>query len=146
MSRARDLLDEPRSALTTLVGNVVTVENTISDYRKRLVENALLQRAHRGLEALNRATGAPAPTAITVKDVEDVGPLVAAQNLVSARIQHNAIAGDKQLAGAGVSFDRWCAIVAALDAGKDPVLETQEADALVKRNLVQRTYRLGVKS
>ena len=50
-----------------------------------------------------------------------------------------------ELDGAGVSFDRWCAIVTALDADFDPALETQEADALVKRGFVQRTYRLGAR-
>jgi len=146
MSRARDLLDEPRGALTQLLGHVISVENAIAEYRKKLVENLEVQKAHRGLEALARATGAAAPRALTLKEVEDVGALSEAQKLVSTRVQEHTVAGGKLLAVTGISFDRWCAIVGALDAGRDPALEPQEADALVKRNLVQRTYRLGVKS
>ncbi|MCA9626896.1 MAG: hypothetical protein KC766_04500, partial [Myxococcales bacterium] len=74
------------------------------------------------------------------------GPIAEGQKLVGARLQETATAGGKVLDGTGVSFDRWCAIVATLDAGKEPAIEAQEADALVKRGLVQRTYRLGARS
>ena len=146
MMHARDLLDEPRSALPQLLGHVISVENAVSEYRKRLVESAELQRAHRGLEALARATGTTSPRSLSIKDVEDVGSLAEAQKLITARVQEHTVAGSKLLGETGVSFDRWCAIVSALDAGRDPALEPQEADALVKRGFVQRTYRLGVKS
>jgi hypothetical protein len=146
MSRARGLLDEPRGALTQLLGHVISVENAIVEYRKKLLENTDLQKALRGVEALARATGASAPKALTLQDVEDVGAISEAQKLVSTRVQEHTVTGCKLLVETGISFDRWCAIVGALDAGRDPALEPQEADALVKRNLVQRTYRLGVKS
>jgi hypothetical protein len=142
----RDLLDEPRGALTQLLGHVISVENAIAEYRKRLVENAELQKAHRGLEALARATGASTPRALTPKEVEDIGALSEARKLVSAHVQEHTVTGGKLLGDAGISFDRWCAIVSAFDAGRDPTLEPQEADALVGRNLVQRTYRLAVRS
>jgi hypothetical protein len=80
-----------------------------------------------------------------VKDIQNAGALTDAQKFVKARAQENSTAGGKQLDGAVVSFDRWCAIVTALDADFDPALETQEADALVKRGFVQRTYRLGAR-
>ena len=146
MSRARDLLDESRAALTQLLGHVITVENVMAEYRKKLIESVDLQKASRGLEALARATGVSVPQAVTIKDVEDVGALSDAQKLVSTRVQEHAVAGGKLLAETGISFDRWCTIVGALDAERDPALEPQEADALVKRSLLQRTYRLGVKS
>ncbi|WP_137179171.1 hypothetical protein [Roseomonas sp. AR75] len=146
MSRARDLLDEPRRALTQLLGHVISVENAITEYRKKLIEKPELLKAHRGLEALAQATAAAAPRALSFKEVEDVGALSEAHKLVSARVQEHTVAGGKLLADTGISFDRWCAIVGALDAGRDPALEPQEADALLKRNLVRRTYRLGVKS
>ena len=145
MSRARDLLEEPRSALTQLIGHIMSVENAIAEYRKKLLESAELQRTHRGLEALASATGAGTPAPVSLKDVEDAGALREGQKLINSRIQNNTASGTALLAGTGLSFDRWCAIVGALDEGRDPALEPQEADALVKRNLVQRTYRLGVK-
>jgi hypothetical protein len=146
MSRARDLLHEPRGALTQLLGPVISVENAIAEYRKKLVENLELQKAHRGLEALAGTTAAAAPRALTLREIEDIGALSDAQKLVSTRVQEHTVTGGKLLAETGISFDRWCAIVGTLDAGRDPALEPQEADALVKRNLVQRTYRLRVKS
>jgi hypothetical protein len=146
MSRARDLLDEPRGALAQLLGYVISVENAIAEYRKKLVENAEAHKTHRGLEALARARGGAAPAALTLRDLEDAGALLKARNLVIARIQENTVTGERVLGGTCVSFDRWCAIVMALDAGRDPALEPQEADALVQVGLVQRTYRLGIKS
>jgi hypothetical protein len=145
MSRARDLLEEPRSALTQLIGHIMSVENAIAEYRKKLLESAELQRTHRGLEALASATGTATPAPLGLKDVEDAGALSEGQKLINSRIQSNTASGATLLAGTGLSFDRWCAIVSALDGSRDPALEPQEADALVKRNLVQRTYRLGVK-
>lgn len=146
MSRARDLLDEPLGALKQLLGHVISVENVVAEYRKKLVENAELQKTNRGLEALARATGASAPQTLALREFENVGALSEALKLISTRVQEYTVTGGKLLAETGISFDRWCAIVSALDAGRDPVLEPQEADALVKRDLVQRTYRLGVKS
>ncbi|WP_316237048.1 hypothetical protein [Bradyrhizobium sp. SZCCHNR1015] len=145
MSRARDLLDEPRKSLALLLGQVLSVENAVAEYRKTLVERAELKNGERGLEALALANGTTPPKPLGLKDVEQAGALSEAQKIVSARIQQNDLAGSKQLGDAGISFDRWCAIVATLDAERDPSLEPQEADALVKRGLVQRTYRLGVR-
>ncbi len=146
MSRAKDLLEEPRNALAQLLGYVLTIENAVADYRKNLVEGADLLRSQRGLEALATATGSATPKTLGIKDVEDVGALAEAVKLVKTRVQENTVAGGKALGSTSVSFDRWCAIVVALDGGRDPALETQEADALVSRGLVQRTYRLGARA
>ena len=146
MSRARDLLEEPRNSLTQLLGHVLSVENAVAEYRKRLLESADLLRSHRGLEALASAAGTAAPKPLGIKDVEEVGALSEALKLVKARVHENTVSGGKVLGAAGVSFERWCVIVGALDAGRDPALEAQEADALVGRGLVQRTYRLGART
>ena len=126
-------------ALTANEWNVVATD-------RRLIESPGLLRSQRGLETLASATGTTAPMTLGVKDIEDAGALTEAQKLVKTRVQENSTAGGKQLDGAGVSFDRWCAIVTALDAGQDPAIETQEAEPLVKRGLVHRTYRLGARS
>jgi len=143
MSRARDLLDEPRKSLTLLLGNVLSVENTIAEYRQTLAASEDLQRSHRGSDALARASGGIAPRPLSTRDIEGAGALSEGLKLVNERVHDNAVSATATLAGTGVSFERWCAIVARLDAGRDPGLETQEADALVDRGLVQRTYRLG---
>ena len=146
MSKARNLLEEPRSALTQLLGYVFSVENAVTDYQKCLVASPDLHRSQRGFEALASALGTTAPKPLGLKDIENAGALTEAQKLVQVRIQENSVAAHKQLDGAGVTFDRWCTIVAALDAGRDPTLEQQEAEELVKRGFVQRTYRLGART
>ncbi|MGY0780583.1 hypothetical protein ACW7BC_22070 [Azospirillum argentinense] len=146
MSKARDLLEEPRKPLMLLLSSVITVENAVTEYRKRLLEDPQLFRSQRSREALAHALGVAGPKPLTFTDIEDAGSLVAAQALVKAHTQGNSAEGEALLHGAGVSFDRWCAIVAALDDGRDPDLALQEADALVRRGLIQRTYRLGERS
>ena len=143
MSRARDLLEEPRNSLTQLLAHILTVENFVAEYQKRLIEDADLLRSQRGLEALATATNSAIPKTLNHRDVEDVGALSEALKLVKARVHENTVAGGRVLGSTGVNFDRWCEIVVALDAGRNPALETQEAEALVDRGLVERTYRLG---
>lgn len=143
MAQARGLLEEPRNALTQLLASVQSVENAVAEYRQRLLAAPNVQRAQRGLEALLNAAGFPSPAALTVKDLEVAGALSSAAKVVQGRVQECTVEGGKRLQSTGVSFDRWCNIVAALDAGRDPSLEAQEADALVARNLILRTYRLG---
>ncbi|MBK8588219.1 MAG: hypothetical protein IPN77_03635 [Sandaracinaceae bacterium] len=142
MSQARDLLDEPRGALTQLLANVLSLENAVAEYRKRLVENIA---AYRGLEALAvRGSGSPLSADAQGRRGGRRAPRGAAAS--QAACAGASVMGSSRLSDTPVSFDRWCAIVRALDAGRDPALEPQEADALVKRNIVERTYRLGVKS
>jgi len=145
MSKARDLLVEPRTALMQLLGQILSVENVAAEYRQQLLEISSLVASHRGLEALAIAMGDTAPMPLGINDIEDAGALCDGQKLVKAHLQTTSADGIKRLEGAGVSFDRWCAIVAALDAGRDPGIEAQEADALVKRGLVQQAYKLGVR-
>ena len=71
------------------------------------------------------------------------GSLSSALQLVQKVIHDAAVTGASRLSGTGVSFERWCSVVAALDAGREPGLEAQEGDALVARGYIQRTYRLG---
>ena len=92
------------------------------------------------------ACGDSPPYRLTLKDIEAAGALSTAAQRVQAAVHEASVMGSSRLSDTPVSFDRWCAIVRALDAGRDPALEPQEADALVKRNIVERTYRLGVKS
>lgn len=143
MSKAKDLLEEPRSALTMLLGHVRSVENAVAAYRRQLLDAPNLARTHRGLEALAIASGKTPPKSLVIQDIEAAGALADAQKRVAEHLQKTEAEGGKRLDGSSVSFDRWCQVVEALDGDRDPSLEPQEADALVKRGLVQRTYRLG---
>jgi hypothetical protein len=143
MSQARGLLDEPRNALTSLLAGIQSVENTTADYRQRLLTSPDLQKSQRGLEAFALVAGEPTPRLLTVKDLEMAGSLSSALQLVQKLSHDAAVTGASRLSGTGVSFERWCSVVAALDAGREPGLEAQEGDALVARGYIQRTYRLG---
>jgi hypothetical protein len=146
MSQARELFHETRSALTSLLGQVLTVENAISTHRCDLLEYPTLVQAQRGLEALAIASGTPPSSPLGIKDIEDSEQLSAAQVLVRSRIHQASLDGGHLLEGTGVSFDRWCAIVSALDAGLDPGIEPQESEALVNRGFLQRAYKLGART
>ena len=143
MSHAIDLFQESRKALTVLVGQLMTLENAVRDYQGRLLEDARLHRVQRGLEALAQASMTQAPPAVTPKDIEVASSLAAAVKLVQDRMHAGAAEGGKLIGATGLTFDRWCEIVAKLDSTEDPRLEPQEAEALVRRGLVERTYRLG---
>jgi hypothetical protein len=80
----------------------------------RLVESAVLRKGHRGLEALARATGEPAPKSLTVKEVEDVGSLSESQKLISARRQANALVVSVRR----FFHDGWCHYVGAETLGE----------------------------
>jgi hypothetical protein len=146
MAQARSLLDEPRDALTALLAAIQSVENVVTEYRQRLLASAELQKAQRGIEALSLAVGDPSPRQLTAKDLELAGALSSAVQNVQKAIHDAASSGAHRLFGTGISFERWGAVVFALDAGRDPELETQEAASLVDGGFIQRTYRLGVRA
>ena len=146
MVQAKGLLDEPRNALTLLLASIQSVENAASEYRQRLLDSPNLQKAQRGLEALALVAGDPAQHPLTAKDLEAAGALSSALQLVRRATHDAAVSGASRLSGTAVSFERWSAVVAALDGGRDPGLEAQEAEALVARGFIQRTYRLGVRA
>jgi uncharacterized protein YukE len=120
MAQARSLLEEPRNALTTLVANVQSLENAVTEYRQRLLATSSLQAAYRGLEALAVACGDSPPYRLTLKDIEAAGALSTAAQRVQAAVHEASVMGSSRLSDTPVSFDRWCAIVRALDAGRDP--------------------------
>lgn len=92
------------------------------------------------------ATGTRPPSPLGIKDIEDSEQLSAAHELVQSRIHQASLDGGRLLEGTGVSFNRWCAIVAAVDSGLDPGIEPQESEALVNRGFLQRTYKLGART
>ena len=143
MENARGLLDEPKNALANLLGPVITVENTVSDYRQRLAEKAELVRAYQGLVVLTRIKKKDSPQQIGVKEIEAAGTLAEGQKLVQNNIVKYRTNGDGIISATGVSFDRWCKIANALESDRDPEMDPKEAESLVMHGFVRRSYRLG---
>lgn len=143
MAGARRLLGETRTAWVRLLGDIQTVENCVGAYREDLTREPRLAACQRGLAALARVGATAQPTALGLKEIEAAGALADAQRLVDRRRQQAESAGAQAMQGLGVSFERWCAIVESLEEDGEPMLEPQEADALVERGFLRRTYRLG---
>src|SRR5205823_5282117 len=91
MARSRDLLTRPRNFLTELLGNVLTVENAVAEYRKRLLESSDLLRSQRGLDALAVDADGAASKALSINDLEGVQLLSEALKLVKARVHDNNV-------------------------------------------------------
>jgi hypothetical protein len=143
MQEAQNLLVEPRKAINLLSGHVMTLENSITDYLKRLLELRDVQEIEAGLNAMLRVKKQPERKGLTLHDLQSTGSLRAALALVEERRTEWVSDGNKMLNGAGVTFDRWRRVVADLRAGRDPEINSIEADGLVDRGFLRRTYRLG---
>jgi hypothetical protein len=143
MQEAQNLLVEPRKAINLLSGHALTLENSITDYLKRLLELRDVQEIEAGLNALLRVNKQPERRGLTLYDLQSAGSLRTALALVEERRTEWVSDGNKMLDGAGVTFDRWRRIVADLEAGRDPEINSTEADGLVDRGFLRRTYRLG---
>jgi len=145
MSKAKELLLEPRRSLSSLQGNLITLGNVVSDYLRRLLEGAELLRTERGVNALLEACGKAVLPTLVFADLEGLHSLRSALERVQEQVRARLEIGNRELAGTCVTCQRWCGVVEALDAGRDPTLDPPEAEDLVRRNLVERTYRLGKK-
>jgi len=142
MDAARDILAGPRRDLQDLAGHVLTFENAITGYRKRLLETKDLQSIERGLSALLLDQGKPQRKTLDLPELEAAGSLKAGKGTLDFRSEW-VQAGNALLSGAAVSFERWQRVVAEIDAGRDPHLDPAEAESLASRGFIRRTYRLG---
>ncbi|GAB4542685.1 MAG: hypothetical protein Tsb0014_35680 [Pleurocapsa sp.] len=137
------LLKEPKRQLDSLSGHVVTIENAIAAYYKFLLNDPNLQTSDTGLNALLKIKKQPPDRPLTLNNLETVGNL---QKAIAFKEKHYQECREKTkelLKGTGVSCDRWQTIVKAIEAGKDPKLDPKEADNLVNKGFLVRTYRLG---
>ena len=142
MNGARGLFSTPKSNLQELSGHVRTLENAVSGYRKRLLESEELQAAERATNALRKAQQKAAHASLEMPDLEALVSLRAAADRISEKTDELVAECEAGLADTGVSVERWGRVVASIDHGEDPELESAEAEALVGHGLVERTYRL----
>ncbi|MBS1803689.1 MAG: hypothetical protein JST28_09995 [Acidobacteria bacterium] len=142
MSAAKDLLRSPTVALNKLGGFIVTLENQVTEYRARLLGDPQLQETRAAINGLRATRGEPAHRPLDMTDLEAEEGLDSAKSLVRARLDAWRAEGEELLASSGVSFTRWRTVVAALAKNQEPDLNVSEADELVKRAFLRRTYAL----
>lgn len=143
MQAVLDLLTEPKRSLDTLIGQVLSLENAVKAYRRNLLNSQDVQSIEHGLNALLQVQGKTPRKSLDLPELEAAGSLKAAIALLEERRRESVTAAENILAPTGMSFDRWQRVVADIEEERDPQLEPQEADSLVARGFLIRTYRLG---
>ena len=137
------LLKEPKRQLDNLIGTVRTLESAVAAYYKFLLNDPNLQASEQGLNALLKIKKQPPYPPLTLNNLEIVGSLQKAIALKEKHYKECREKTAKLLKGTGISGDRWQAIVKAIEAGEEPKLDPEEADNLVNKGFLVRTYRLG---
>ena len=137
------LLKEPKRQLDNLTGTVRTLENAIAAYYKFLLDDINLQASEQGLNALLKIKKQTPYQPLTLNSLETVSNL---QKAIAFKEKHYQECREKTaelLKGTGISGDHWQAIVKAIEAAEDPKLDPEEAENLVNKGFLVRTYRLG---
>jgi hypothetical protein len=142
MQKAEDLLTIPRQQLNQLMGQILTIENTIGDFIGKLLNQPEIQSIETSFNQLLKVKRKPPRAALSRPELEQAGSLRAAISKVEAR-KTDCLQAANELLPNSVSFERWQRIVAAVATGDDPNLEPTEESDLVRSGLLVRTYRLG---
>ncbi|HUY34894.1 MAG TPA: hypothetical protein VMV69_19260 [Pirellulales bacterium] len=143
MEATKGLLTGPKRGLGSLAGQVTTLENAVHDYRRRLLADDELRQVEQGYNALLQAQRKPRVKPLDMADLESAAGLRGAKALVERRCAAWPAEAETALDGSGVSFREWKAIVAALAEGRQPSVDAGQAEALVAKGFLERTYRLG---
>jgi hypothetical protein len=142
MQKAEDLLTIPRQQLNQLIGQILTIENTIGDFIGKLLNQPEIQSIETSFNQLLKAKRKPPRASLSRPELEQAGSLRAAIEKVEAR-RTGWLQEANELLPNAVSFERWQRIVAAIATGDNPNLEPTEESDLVRSGLLVRTYRLG---
>lgn len=143
MTAAKELLAGPKNALGRLAGQVTTLENAVTGYRQTLLDSDDLRAVEAGYGALLQAKRKASEKTLDMSDMKSAGSLKAAKTLVTGRCTSWAAKGEKLLAGTGVSFETWAAIVRDVSDRKKPIMTTQQGESLVEKGFLEVAYRLG---
>jgi hypothetical protein len=95
------------------------------------------------LNALLRACGQPVRPPLGMPDLERAGSLREAVLLVKERQTGWVTEGETILDGTGVSFCLWRDVVRQIEARQEPSLASEQAQRLVEKGFLKRTYTLG---
>jgi len=138
-----NLLKEPKLQLGNLSVSILTLENAVTAYYKFLLDDRNLQACEQGLNALLKIKKQAPFQLLTLDSLEIVGNL---QKAIAFKEKHYQKIREKTedlLKGTGISGDRWQTIVKAIEAGEEPKIDPEEAENLVNKGFLVRTYRLG---
>jgi hypothetical protein len=142
MEKAVRLFDPPKTSMQGLAGQIQTVENTIADYRRKLLENTHLRDSFSAINAINRAKRKEQVAEVTLATLEKQDSLKKCVQLIQGCLAAWKKEGDKRLKEAGITFDRWSHVVGSIESGAEIDLEPKEADLLVNHGFLRRTYSL----
>ena len=124
-------------------GQVMTLANSITDYRQKLIQRSTINQILEALNPLRRVKRIEPWPDFGPKDVEATATLKAAAELVANLEQERGKEGADLLAGAGITFDRWKAIFYALNTNADPALSVAEENALLAEGFLRKKLVVG---
>lgn len=139
------LLDSIKKQLTQWLGDIESLKNFSKGYRESLL-NAQNTKVDNALNILKKVNNQTSLTALTVKDIESIGTLAEAKEKLAQRDDSHMLEVSKLLNSELISAERWVEIVKDMADGNDPLILPAEADELVAKQLIVRTYRLGGES
>lgn len=142
MKATDSLLNTPKQQLTQLRSQLLTLENEVSGFISRLLNQADIQLIEHSLNRLLQSKGQLPRPPLTRVELEKASSLKAAVAKLEERRTTWVEYGNQLLEGA-VSFDRWQRIVQLVESGQAPDLTADEERQLVRDGLLVRTYRLG---
>jgi hypothetical protein len=142
MKAADSLLNVPRQQLNQLRTQLLTLDNAVSGFVSDLLNKPDIQSIETSFNQLLKAKGQQPRPPLSRLELEQAGSLKAAIALLEARRIHWVQEANELLPNS-INFGRWQRIVEAIEHGRDPDLEPQEEEQLVRSGLLVRTYRLG---
>ncbi len=119
-------------------GQVTTLGNSITDYRKNLIQKAKINQIQEALNPLRRVKKLPVLADFGSKEIDSTPTLKAAAELVTSRELDGEKEGGELLAGSGVSFERWKSILTTLSAEQNPDLSSEEERELLNRGFLRK--------
>ena len=136
------LLDDVKKQLTHWLGDIESLKNFSKGYRESLLKSQKT-RVDNALNVLKRVSNHSPLQSFTLKNVEELGTLAEAKDKLALRDASHMIEISSLLNSALISAERWVQIVQDMADDKDPQLQPYEADELVAKQVIVRTYRLG---
>lgn len=136
------LLDNIKKQLTQWLGDIESLKNFSKGYRDSLL-NAQNTRVDNALNVLRKTNKFSTHDPLSYKNIEEFGSLADAKIELAKRDESHMAEISMLLNSELISAERWVQIVQDMTEGNDPELQAGEADELVAKQVIVRTYRLG---
>lgn len=136
------ILDDVKKQLTQWLGDIGTLKNFSKGYREGLLTSQNT-RVVNAINVLKKVNSQSSISALTLKSVEELGTLAEAKQKLAQREANYMAEISTLLNSTLISAERWVQIVQDIAEGNGPQLQPSEADELVAKQVIVRTYRLG---